>query len=505
MYREILINSTPNETRIAMLEDGQLVEIITERTAKMRMIGDIYKGIVTAVIPGMQAAFVDIGMEKSGFLAATEVGNLYSETDEFDEDEDEVNTHRKPIEEVLKKGQEILVQILKEPIGTKGPRLTADISLAGRFVVFMPGANHVAVSRKIGDREERKRLRNYAKQYKPENVGIIIRTVSQNVSANDVNSDIQTLNTQWLEIKKKTDTNKAPACVYKEKSVTSSVIRDLFSEQIDSLVVDSEEDFKQINSYIRQVSPKLIPRVRLYKESISIFDAFEIEKEIRRTLDRKVWLKSGGYVIIDHTEALIAIDVNTGRYTGKKKLEETILKTNLEAAREIGRQLRLRDLGGIIVIDFIDMDTQANREEVLNELRHVLKRDRSKTKVYDVSHLGLVEMTRQRKRPSIHHTYYETCPTCNGLGQILSKESLSMQVERWVKRAGISSTDRKIKILANPTIARFIIEENEERLAELQDKFKIDIFIAEDPSLGLDEFQVYSLETGEEITDEFFA
>lgn len=507
MYREIIINSTPNETRVAMLEDDQLVELMTERTAKMRMVGDVYYGIVTAVIPGMQAAFVDIGLEKSGFLAATEVGNLY-----FDDDDDEDNesaksskSERRPIESMLEKGQEIIVQILKEPIGTKGPRLTTDISLAGRFVVFMPGASHVAVSRKISDREERRRLRNLTKKIKPKDAGIIVRTVSNNVSSEDIKNDINYLRDLWHEIQRKINTQTPPARVYKEKSVTSSVIRDLFSEQIDSLVVDTKEEYELINQYINQVSPKLTPRVRLYKENIPIFDAFEIEKEVRKTLDRKVWLKSGGYIVIDHTEALIAIDVNTGRYTGKKNLEDTLYKTNIEAAREIARQLRLRDLGGIIVIDFIDMGNKENRESVITELKQVLKRDRSKTKVHEVSPLGLVEMTRQRKRPSIMHTYYDTCPTCQGLGQILSKESLSIQIERWVKRAGVSSRERKIRILANPTIARFIIEENEARLAELQKKYRIDIYIAEDPALGLDEFQVYSLTTNEEITEEFFA
>ncbi len=504
MYREIIINSTPNETRVAILEDDQLVELMTERAAKQRMVGDIYKGIVTAVIPGMQAAFVDLGLEKSGFLAASEVGNLYEDEDD-DVDSTKNKRTRRPIQEILTKGQELLVQILKEPIGTKGPRLTTDISLAGRFVVYMPGANHVAVSRKISDREERRRLRSMVKKLKPNNVGVIIRTVSKKVVQEDIRQDIGYLNEVWAEIKKKADSKKAPVCAHKEKSMTSSVIRDLFSEQIDSLVVDSQEEYELVNQYIERVSPKLTPRVRFYKESVPIFDAFEIEKEVRKTLDRKVWIKNGGYIVIDHTEALVAIDVNTGRYVGKKNLEETITKTNIEASREIARQLRLRDIGGIIVIDFIDMDKKENRDAILAELKQVLKRDRSKTKVHDISPIGLIEMTRQRKRPSILHTYYEQCPTCQGLGQILSKESLSLQIERWVKRAGVSSRENKIRILANPTIARFIIEENEGRLAELQDEYKIDIYIAEDPSLGLDEFQVYSLATNEEITEEFFA
>ncbi len=504
MYREIIINNTVNETRVAILEDGQLVELMTERIAEERMVGDIYKGITTAVIPGMQAAFVELGLEKSGFLAATEVGNLYLDSDDDENQTADSRTSRRPIQEVLKKGQEIWVQIIKEPIGTKGPRITADISLAGRFVVLMPGSNHIAISRKITDREERKRLKKIARQLKPDNVGIIVRTVSSNVASDDIQADIQSLVKKWNMLKTQAETKQAPVRIHKEMSITSGVIRDLFSEQIDSLAIDSEEEFRQIQSYIKTVSPSLSGRVRLYHEKIPIFDAFEIEKEIRKVLERKVWLKSGGYIVIDHTEALVAIDVNTGRYKGKKNLQDTIYKTNLEAAREIARQLRLRDIGGIIVIDFIDMADKANRDALMTEFKQMLKRDRSKSKVYEVSRLGLVEMTRQRKRPSIRHTYYEPCPTCGGIGQILSKESLSMQIERWVKRAGISSRDRKIRILANPTIARFIIEENEARFTELQDKYQIDIYIAEDPSLGLDEFQVYSLTTNEEITEEFF-
>ncbi|OQY30225.1 MAG: hypothetical protein B6244_01290 [Candidatus Cloacimonetes bacterium 4572_55] len=511
MYREIIINSTKNETRIAILEDGQFVELMTERATNQRMVGNIYKGVVSAVKPGIQAAFVDIGLKKSGFLSATEIGNLYRDPDDKGGSPQQhpppkTGNQRIPIQKALRKGQNVLVQVLKEPIGAKGARLTADLSLAGRFVVLMPGSNHIAISRKISDRGERRRLKNLAKRMKPDNVGLIIRTVSKKISSEDLESDIASLLELWNSIKKKMNKyKKVPVRLHKEMSVTSGVIRDLFGEKIDSLVVDSKEDYRQILNYVKSVSPLLVNRIHLYREKVAIFDAFEIEKEIRKILERKAWLKSGGYIVIDHTEALIAIDVNTGRYTGKKNLEQTIFKTNMEATREIARQLRLRDIGGIIVVDFIDMNSRENRESVLSEFKNALKRDRSKTKVHEVSRLGLVEMTRQRTRPSIRHTYYDACPTCQGTGQILSKESLSIQIERWVKRAGISSRERRIRILANPTIARFILDENEQQLNELQSNYQIEIHIDSDASLGLDEFQVYSLTTNEEITEEFFA
>ncbi len=506
MYREIIINFGKRETRVAILEDGQVVELMTERNANQRMVGDIFKGTVSAIKPGIQAAFIDIGLEKSGFLAVTEASQLYLEEEDEDDDEDAPSRHdRRPIQEMLKKNQEVLVQVLKEPIGTKGPRLTTEISLAGRFVVLMPGTNHVAISRKVKDRDERGRLKKMARQLKPDGMGLIVRTVSNKVEVSDIQADIDALVKQWQRIMQESDKVDAPARIHKEMSVTSSLIRDLFSEQIDSLVVDSRDEYERIISYVKNVSPALVERIHVYTEKIALFDAFEVEKEIRKVMERKVWLKSGGYIVIDHTEALVAIDVNTGRYVGKDSFEDTIFKTNSQAAREIARQLRLRDIGGIIVIDFIDMADQKNRDGVLNEFKQLLKRDRSKTKVHEVSRLGLVEMTRQRTRPSIRHTYYETCPTCQGSGQILSKESLAMQIERWVNRAGVSSHVRRIKILANPNIAQFIVEENKSRLTDLQKKHSIEVQIEEDATVALDEFQVYSLDTNEEITEEFFA
>ncbi|HEX2091648.1 MAG TPA: Rne/Rng family ribonuclease, partial [Longimicrobiaceae bacterium] len=440
MKREILMNTTAKETRVAILEDDVLVELMLDRPDAARMVGDIYVGKVDAVLPGIQAAFVDLGTEKAAFLHVSDVA--VEEENGNGEDEDEEDDGRKrsrrypPIQDILKKGQEIIVQVSKEPISTKGPRVTAHISLPGRFLVYMPGSDHVGVSRKIEDREERARLRALAREILPDRSGgVIVRTVGEELTRETFERELKSLMGTWKQIKRKASRARAPAPVHREAKLTAGIIRDLFSQKVDSLTVDSRDVYAEVCQYLSGVDPTLTERVHLYQEPTPLFDALGIEKAIHEAFQRKVNLPSGGYIIIEPTEALVSIDVNTGRYTGKKDPEKTILKTNLDAAKEIARQIRLRDIGGIIVCDFIDMESKANREKVLQELRTHLARDRARTKAFQVSELGLIEMTRQRVRESLYQLQTEPCPTCSGTGRIFTPETVVRRIERSIRRA----------------------------------------------------------------------
>jgi ribonuclease G len=505
--REILVNVTPKETRVAILEDEQLVELLVDREEEERHVGDIYKGLVTAVLPGMQSAFVDIGMEKSGFL---HVSDLASSTyhDEDDDEEDGGNGGRggrrrrggrrgrdsgPAIQDVLKRGQEIIVQVTKEAISTKGPRLTGQISLPGRFLVFMPGVDHVGVSRKIDDRSERNRLRQILRDVKPAEGGVIVRTAGEETSREEFEREVRGLTETWKRVRNKAQRSPAPSLLHQEEELTSGLIRDIFSEKVDRLVIDDRQLYQQVRKYLKSVSPELLDRVKLYNDRIPLFDAMGIEPEIEGAMQREVRLSSGGSIVIEPTEALVSIDVNTGRYTGRKDPEATILRTNLEAAREIARQLRLRDIGGIIVCDFIDMELAANRKKVLHELKSWLGRDRAKTKAFEVSDLGLIEMTRQRRRPSLYQTATEVCEECAGTGRVLNYSALSRKIERQIRRVGLSGKEKKVQVRAHPAVALYLLEEERGTFDQLKREYGIDVEIRDDPLLHRDEFSLVSL------------
>ncbi|MFN2433167.1 MAG: ribonuclease E/G [Gemmatimonadota bacterium] len=503
MKREILINVASKETRVAILEDDLLVELLVDREGEERHLGDIYKGTVTAVLPGMQAAFVDIGMEKSGFLHVSDLADFYDSEDEEDGDGNGGRrggrrSRRRGLEEtqiqdVLKRGQEILVQVTKEPISTKGPRLTGQISLPGRFLVYMPGVNHVGVSRKIEDREERARLRSLLQEIRPEGGGVIVRTVGEETSKKGFQREIDGLAGTWKRIERKASTAAAPALLHQEATLTSGLVRDVFSDKVDSLVVDGKELHDGIRRYLKGVSPDLLDRMKLYSDPIPLFDAYGIEAEIEKTLERSVQLKTGGHIVIESTEALVSIDVNTGRYTGKKDPEATILRTNLDAAREIARQLRLRDVGGIIVIDFIDMEVRANRKRVFQEFKTWLGRDRARTKAFEVSDLGLVEMTRQRVRPSLFQSLSERCPTCEGLGRVLSRGTVARRIERAVRRVGLAGNERRLEVRTHPEVALYLIDQERVTLQALRKRYNLELEIRDDPLMRVDEFRLYAL------------
>jgi ribonuclease G len=516
MKRELLINAAPRETRVAILEDDEFVELLVDRPEARRMVGDIYLGRVEAVLPGIQAAFVDIGTEKSAFLHASDLvfpddeGDRDDDDDESEDERDDKDESRgrrskaPPIQDLLKRGQDIVVQVSKEPISTKGPRVTAQISLAGRFLVYMPFASRVGVSRKIGDRAERQRLREQMQKLLPENSGgIIVRTVGEDVTEETFEREMNTLMNQWKRIKRKTHFVRAPALVHRETSLTRGLMRDVFSTKVEQVTVDSRQVFNEIVEYLKGIAPELIDRVKLYEDVVPLFDKANIEHEIRDLFKRRCDLPSGGYLIIEPTEALVSIDVNSGRYTGKRDPEKTILKTNVEAAREVARQLRLRDVGGIIVCDFIDMETKANRDKVLQELRTHLGRDRARTKAFAVSDLGLVEMTRQRVRQSHLQNMTEACPTCHGTGRVFTAETIVRRVERSVKRMGVEGRRDHLIVKLHPEVAMYVLEHEKDLLKKLEKIAGFALELRDDPLLRPDEFKLVVKSAGRDVTQQY--
>lgn len=509
MQKDIIINASEYETRLAILEDLKLVELLVERPEAERMVGDIYKGVVKTVLPGMQAAFLDLGLEKSAFLHFSDIGDSKSHLDllyEVEFLEEETKKRKKmpeSIQDILKEGQEILVQVTKEPIGTKGARVTTQLSLAGRYVVLVPGEDHVGVSRKIYDWGEKKRLKRLAYEAKPDGFGCIIRTVAQGKQKREFKSDIKYLARLWRNIVRQAEKKEAPVLLHKDIGLIYSVMRDILTPDVESVVVETKREYKKILSYLKTIAKPLRSRVRFYEGKIPIFDAYKIEPEIEKMLDRKVWLKKGAYFVIDQTEAMVTIDVNTGRFVGKTSQESTVLKTNLEAAREIARQIRLRDIGGLIIVDFIDMEIVENRKKVFEEFKNSFRNDRSKNSIIPISEFGLIEMTRERIRPSILHTLSEICPCCGGIGRVISKETVAMKIERWFKRAKVGSECRDYRLLVSPDLATILEKAKDNRIRKLSKKLKLNIELVKDESLSSDKFRVFDLDQQMEVTEVF--
>jgi len=518
LKREILISGSPRETRVAILEDDRLVELLVDRPDARRSVGDIYLGRVEAVLPGIQAAFVDIGAEKSAFLHASDLVEDEDEDDSSDGDDDDEDTgngngsadrgrsrRRLPnVADELKRGETKLVQVIKEPISTKGPRVTAQVSLAGRFLVFMPFASKVGVSRKIEGRDQRARLRDMVSRLVPKDEGgWIIRTVADDLTEDKCRREIDHLLGTWKKIRSKSGSARAPALLQRETSLTRGIVRDLFSDKVDSLLVDSRQLHNEIAQYLKQIDPELLERVKLYHDETPLFDQYDIEAEIRGLFQQRVDLPSGGYLIVQPTEALTSIDVNTGRYTGKKDPESTILRTNMDAAREVARQLRLRDIGGIIVVDFIDMETRGNRDRVLQELRTHLGRDRARTKAFAVSELGLIEMTRQRVRPSLLQSMTTLCPTCSGTGRVFRPEVVVRRMERSLKRAGADHKEKQLAVRLHPEVALYLIEQEPNFLRQLEKQTGLGLEVRDDPMMRLDEFRMMAQPAGRDVTEQY--
>lgn len=513
MASEIIINANALESRVALMENNVVCELYIERHKDRGIVGNVYKGVVTKVLPGMQAAFVDIGLDKAGFLYVSDVDVLdfvedyekiaglrtpLPEEEEIhfkpDEIQPKMENHAYPIEDLLQDGQEILVQVSKEPMGSKGCRLTSYITLPGRYLVFMPTVDQIGISRRIADETERKRLRDIVKDIKTPGVGYIVRTVSEGCSQEEFLTDMKFLKKLWEDIQVRSERSAVPALVHPDLNLVFKAIRDLFSSDVEKVVIDSPTEHAKVIEFVRSYLPYLEPKIELYKGREPIFDAFGIEMEIERALGRKIWLKSGGYIVIDQTEALVAIDVNTGRYVGKRNLEETILKTNLEAIKEIVYQLRLRNIGGIIILDFIDMEKEENREKVFAALQTALKEDRFRTTIFKISELGLVEMTRKRVRDNLTRVLCQSCSYCEGRGTIKSATTICYEVFREIQRVVNSSPQaRKIMVNVHPSVADKLLDEESPFLDQLEKEMKKKIIVKADYDLHQEQYECITL------------
>lgn len=494
MKKEIVLSVSSTETRIAILEDSQLVEIYVERPENERMVGDIYLGKVENIIKGIQAAFIELGLEKNAFLPFADIGSRVRDYSGFSETVHKLdagkNFHKKSaqINSTLKEHQEILIQITKEPIGSKGPRVTTDISLPGRLLVLVPHDNQVGVSRKITDQKERRRLRMLAKSLRPEGFGIIMRTVAVGKDLATIKADLESLVKKWDKITQKARKSTAPILIHKDVGMASSIIRDIFTPDIDALVIDSRKEYNRINKYVNEVAPKLTEKVQYYNKKRPLFDLYKVEQEIEKSLSRKVWLKSGGHIIFDHTEAMVVVDVNSGKSVNQKDHELNALKTDIEAAREIARQLRLRDIGGIIVIDFIDLRDMKNRTKLLNIFQSELKKDRAAFDILPMSDFGLIQLTRERIRPSLLYRYSEECPRCQGLGRIPAKSSIITQLERRIQQIKFEDKRHLLVLRVNPVLEDYLTEGLFSRIRNLMFKHKVNIRIQSDPEMAEEAF-----------------
>jgi ribonuclease G len=543
LKKDIVINAGANETRIAITEDGRLAEMFVETANKEKMIGDIYLGKVAKVMPGIKAAFIDLGLGQDGFLHFSDIGSRFEEYSALVADETEENEEieeapgptsefqatkqattaspsdtgssvtapappsrprrengRPPRDAQLQKGKEIIVQITKEPVGKKGVRVTSEVSLAGRFLVLLPFDDKIGISKKISNFKEKRRLRKMAQGILPEGFGAIIRTVAEGRDDESLRNDLEGLIKTWEEIERTVKSEDAPCLLYKDMATTSSVIRDLFSNDVNRVVVDSKKLYKEITSYIKYTQPQLLDKIELHRDRTPIFDKYGIEKELETSLSRKVWLKSGGYIIIEPTEAMVVIDVNSGRYAAKKDQEQNSLRTDLEAAREITRQLRLRDIGGIIVVDFIDLEDERNKRKVNEELRKEFRKDRAKVTVLPMTEFGLVQITRQRIRQNILHSFTETCPACAGTGLVRSKTTTINQLDRWLRRFKSETREWNVTLKVHPQLQDTLTNGMPSQLQRMMLKHLLRIKLETDSTIPLGEFKVFSKKQDKDIT-----
>ena len=519
MNKEMIVSSNGHETMVAILEDDLVAEMFVERERHRGVVGNVYKGRVSKVLPGMQSSFIDLGLERDGFLYVADVIDTLAEFDKLAGDEDdeaggagngggghkgrpERDRQDRPtqkIEELLKEGQEIVVQVVKEPLGTKGARLTTHVTMPGRFMVFMPTVDHIGVSRKIESREERGRLRGIVKEFREAHGftgGVIIRTAAGGRPKEDILGDLDAFHKIWTEMRQRNESSRAPAVLFQEQSIVARLLRDLLTEDFQAIRIDNAQEYQRVMELIERIMPSLAPKVKLYSKPFPIFDEYGVQAEIDKALKSKVFLKSGGSIVINQTEALVAIDVNTGRFVGKKtsgRLEDTIVKTNLEAVKEIVRQVRLRDLGGIIVLDLIDMDDKKNRLKVYQAVEQELRKDRSPSKALQVSDFGLVIITRKRVKQSLERVLTEPCPYCAGTGVIKSSSTICYEILNEVKKVGPDINGHRLVLRVNPDIARALKEEESGVLKDLRASIGKDVTIKADVHLHHEQFDVMAV------------
>ncbi len=518
MNKEMIVSSNGHETMVAILEDDLVAEIFVERERHRGVVGNVYKGRVSKVLPGMQSSFIDLGLERDGFLYVADVIDTLVEFDKLagdDDDEgggngsgngskgrperDRQDRPQQKIEELLKEGQEIVVQVVKEPLGTKGARLTSHVTMPGRFLVFMPTVDHIGVSRKIESREERGRLRGIVREFREAHGftgGVIIRTAASGRPKEDILGDLDAFHKIWTEMRQRNESSRAPAVLFQEQSIVARLLRDLLTEDFQAIRIDNAQEYQRVLELIERIMPSLAPKVKLYSKPYPIFDEYGVQAEIDKALKSKVYLKSGGSIVINQTEALVAIDVNTGRFVGKKtsgRLEDTIVKTNLEAVKEIVRQIRLRDLGGIIVLDLIDMEDKKNRQKVYQAVEQELRKDRSPSKALQVSDFGLVIITRKRVKQSLERVLTEPCPYCAGTGVIKSSSTICYEILNEVKKVGPDINGHRLLLRVNPDIARALEEEENGVLKDLRQSIGKDVTVRADVQLHHEQFDVMAV------------
>lgn len=511
MYRRLIVNVAEHETRVAIQEDGTIVELFVQRKDGSDIAGNIYKGRVQRVLPGMQAAFVSIGLEQAAFLHVNDVidERLYSQDDyaqafgngdvqqdaiEKDAESDNffnASDREKHIEELLREGQEILVHVAKSPIGTKSARVTGHVSLPGRYLVLMANSDHIGVSRKIEDEAERNRLKEMIGDLREDHIGYIARTASEGIDSRKVSREMKFLNNPWKNILKRYQAASAPALLHKELDVGLRALRDLLTSEAERLIIDSKSAYDTIKRFIETFMPSLRNSIELYEGSEPIFDAYNPEGDISRALQKKVWLKSGGYIVIEQTEALVAVDVNTGRYVGKHNLEETIVKTNLEAVKETAYQIRLRDIGGLIIIDFIDMDRKSNQDKIHNAFKESLKKDRSKINILPFSEMGLIQMTRKRVKKSLTSLLCEPCFYCEGAGYQISRRTICFNIYREILRAAQDMTGDRFTLRVNPEIAEYLHGEENRIIILLEQITAKPVVIYPHNEFHMEEFDIF--------------
>jgi ribonuclease G len=494
MATEILINATSFEVRLALVEDGNLSEFHMQRPTEKGLMGNVYKGKVVRVLPGMQAAFVDIGLERTGFLYVDDVC-VATDSPEFspcitDCAQTQIRAHGMHIEDILHDGQDILVQVSKDPIGTKGARLTCHITLPCRNLVFIPLTDHIGVSRKIENEEIRTQLKNLIEEIRPQGSGFIVRTVAEHASTDELEADMEYLMLLWEAIVDRSLRLEAPCLVHEDLDITLRSIRDFFTKDVDALIIDDVDAYEKLLAHVKTFAPLLAEKITLYTDSTPLFEANNIEVEISRAIEKKVWLRSGGYIIIESTEALSVIDVNTGRYVGKSDLNDTILKTNMEAAIEIAYQLRLRNIGGIIIIDFIDMEDDRHREELYTAFKEAVKKDKSRINILKLSEFGLVQMTRKRNSENLHQLMCEPCHYCAGEGMIKSRRTICYDIFRKIARHSKKHKGTTITLRVHPKLADLLNDQEEQTKARVEKDIGKRIIVAPSKDLHIEKYEI---------------
>ncbi len=505
MKNQIIIHSSGKQTRVALLEDGELAQLFIESEENQRTVGDIYLGRVHKVMSGIRAAFVDVGMEKDGFLHFSDAGDhlgeylkmlnggqAFSKSAQTDLDNfDNLSNSEKQIlaGKLLRNGQNVLVQIVKEPIGSKGPRISTDITIAGRFLVLIPMGNFIALSKKINQGKERRRLKGIVGSMLPDGFGVIVRTVAKDQDKEILEDDMRTVLRKWESILKKLEQSRPPTRLYKDLDITESLIRDLFAKNYDRVLIDEPQLYKSIRGYVAQIAPSMVPKVQQYKGRDHIFDSVGIGSDVNSIFSPRVRMKSGGYLIFEQTEAMYVVDVNSGPYAAKERQEDNSLKTNLEAAREIAKQLRLRDIGGIIVVDFIDLREEKNRKKIYDELKKEFKKDQAKTNVIGMSDFGLIQITRQRIRPSVVNSVSQVCPMCGGSGSVVTRDTIVTDIESWISKLKYSTRYRAVDIYINPYLKSYLTKGLLSIKGQWMLKYKVRIRLVAEETVSLNEFK----------------